>query len=275
MVRIKEIPAKEGQVVKKGAVLVRFDDREARGNVAQFVARRDLAKSEYTRQLELYQKKFISKQALDQAQSELRQADAALSATGKALAETSLNSPIDGTVLRQDGEVGEMAVAGQVLVWVGKPDALRINAEVNEEDIPRVIVGQRALIKADAFPNRVLEGKVAEITPKGDSLNKIYRVWIDLPKDTPLKISMTTEVNIIVREKSNVILVPTDAVINGKVWVIENNHALSKTVKVGIKGQEKTEIEEGMAADDVVVVSASKDLKPDQRVRISDKKVGK
>ena len=78
-----------------------------------------------------------------------------------------------------------------------------VTAEVDEEDIARCRPGQQAVIKADAFPGRVLKGQVNEITPLGDPLNKSYRVRVALPDDTPLHLGMTTELNIIVSEQPN------------------------------------------------------------------------
>ena len=63
-----------------------------------------------------------------------------------------ITAPMDGVVLRRDGEVGEIAEPGQILFRVGVPKPLQVVAEVNEEDIPRVAVGQTVLLRTDAFP---------------------------------------------------------------------------------------------------------------------------
>ena len=60
---------------------------------------------------------------------------------------------------------GEIAEVGQILYRIGVPKPLRIVAEVNEEDIPRVVIGQKTLLRTDAFPNQALDGSVSEITP--------------------------------------------------------------------------------------------------------------
>ncbi len=74
---------------------------------------------------------------------------------------------MDGVVLRRDGETGEIAEVGQVLFRVGVPKPLQVVAEVNEEDIPRVKVGQNVLFRTDAFPDRKLTGTVRETHPDG------------------------------------------------------------------------------------------------------------
>ena len=100
---------------------------------------------------------------------------------------------MDGVVLREDGEVGEVVDSNTVLYRIGLPKPLQLVAEVNEEDIPRVQVGQTVLLRFDAFTDQRLTGSVREITPAGDPVAKTYRVRVALPDDTPLMIGMSVE----------------------------------------------------------------------------------
>ncbi len=70
---------------------------------------------------------------------------------------------MDGTILRKDGEVGEIAEPGTVLFRIGEARPLRVVADVN---IPQVKPGQRILLRADAFPERVLGATAGSITPR-------------------------------------------------------------------------------------------------------------
>lgn len=266
--RIAAILARDGDPVKKGAALARLEDQDKRANVAQLAARRNFLKDELVRSQNLQHKGFVSRQALELAESELKQAEAALASASKPLADTVLNAPMDGVVLRQDGEAGETVTANQTLFWVGQPKPLRVSAEVDEEDIARVQPGQRVLIKADAFPGAVLEGRVAEITPKGDPINKSYRVRVALPEDTPLQVGMTTETNIVARETADALLVPASSVSGGKVWVAENGRAKRLPVKTGAIGEKKAEILSGLKGDEVVIANPPPGLKEGERVNI-------
>lgn len=266
--RISQVLKRDGEAVKRGTPLARLDDREARGNLDSLVARRDFLVRERDRQRELYEKKFIARAVLERAESELAQAQAALAAARRPLAETVLVSPMDGIVLRQDGEAGEMASAGQALFWVGEPHDLRVTADIDEEDIPRIAAGQRALIKSDAFPGQALEAKVAEITPKGDSLNKNYRVRMALPQDTPLKTGMTVEVNVVVRKVDEALLVPTTAVIGARVFVLEDGKAVAKPVKLGIRGAQLSQVAAGLSGGEQVIVNPPANLADGERVRV-------
>lgn len=232
----------EGSRVAKGNVLARLDDTEVRALLAEIDARLDLAQEVYRRLSVLAEKNAASRQAVDEAQSELSRIQA-LKASQQAKLETYiLRAPSDGIVLRQDGEVGEVAELGTVLFWVGEPKPLIVVADVNEEDIPRVEVGQHALLKSDAFAGRKLEATVYSITPKGDPVTKTYRVRFHLPDDTPLMIGMSTDVNIIIRVAKNALLIPSVAIERNSVFVVEGDKARRRELSTGIRGTNGVEV---------------------------------
>lgn len=265
--RIVEILAREGDRVTRNQLLARLSDDEAGARVDQVATQERLLRDEVKRLTPLLPKGYVGRQAYDRAVSEHRQARANLDAAKHVLDDLRLRSPMDGVVLRQDGEPGETVTSTQVLFWVGETSPLRITAEVDEEDIPRVKAGQRVVIKADAFPAEALEGTVGEITPKGDPVNKSYRVRISLPADTRLKIGMTTEVNIIVRKMQNALLVPVSAVSNGAVWVVRNGKAERVSIKTGAADEQRMEITAGLGDNDEIIVAPPADLKQGRSVR--------
>ena len=165
--------------------------------------------------------------------------------------------------------MGEIVTSTSVMFWVGQSDRLWVVAEVDEEDIPRIRPGQRVLIKADAFAGQALQGEVTEITPKGDPINKTYRVRVGLPDNTPLTIGMTTEVNIVVHEERDALLVPVPALVDGHVWTVRNAQAHRQPVKTGVMGDQIAQILSGVAEGDVVILYPPAALKDSQYVRAS------
>ena len=267
--RIAEIMSHEGDTVKRGTVLARLDDREARANTKQLAAREEFLRDEEKRYQELFAKQLISRQVYEKAVSDHEQALESLNAARQALSDLTLVSPLSGKVLRQDGQAGEVVTNTSVLFWVGESDRLWVVADVDEEDIPRIRLKQRVLIKADAFAGRTLEGTVVEITPKGDPVNKTYRVRIGLTAGTPLKIGMTTEVNIIVSEAQDTLLAPASAVVDGHVWRVQNGRAIRRDIKTGVVGDQKIQVLSGVEAGDKVILYPPATLKDGQRVRVT------
>nr|WP_201751925.1 efflux RND transporter periplasmic adaptor subunit [Microvirga arsenatis] len=264
--RIVELCNCEGEAVERGAVLARLDSRQAEAALAELRARQKFTAAEYERIAALVERRVASEQALDRARSELGQIQALLAGQETRLESYVLRAPVSGIVLRQDGEVGEVAEPGTVLFWVGEPKPLQVEAEVNEEDIPRVAVGQRAVLKADAFPDRTLEAKVDSITPKGDPVAKTYRVHLSLPADTPLRIGMTVEVNVIARIVADALLVPTGALRGSALFVAQDGIARRREVKLGIRGAGSTQILEGLSEAERVIAPFPDDLADGARV---------
>jgi RND family efflux transporter MFP subunit len=268
--RIVEICDCEGKQVVKGDVLARLDDREALAQLKELRAREDFAKRELARVSDLISRGASTTQAYERASMDLQQIQGIISVQIEKISDYTITAPMDGVVLRRDGEVGEIAEAGQILFRVGVPRPLQVVAEVNEEDIPRVALGQVVLFRTDAFPDRRLEGKIREMTPMGDVLAKTYRVKIALPDDTPLQPGMSVEANIITREKPNALLVPADAIQGNAVFVIESGRVRRREVGIGIRGTRNVEILSGLSDGERVVAPAGAALKDGARIRATE-----
>jgi RND family efflux transporter MFP subunit len=181
-----------------------------------------------------------------------------------------LKAPLDGMVLRRDGEVGEIAGPTDVLFWVGPPAPMQVVAEVNEEEINRIVSGQKAFLRSEAFPGRALRGTVSQITPKGDPTRKTFRVYLRLPQDTPLRIGMSVEVNIIFREKPSATVVPAEAIAGDWVQMIDDGQVRRVRITVGIRGNRNTEIIGDIAKGTTVLSPARRDLADGTRIRIDN-----
>lgn len=267
--RIVEHCACEGRQVKEGDVLARLDDREVRANLAEQQARQALAQREVERVSQLLQRGVATQQAFDKATADLAQIRALIAATNERLGNYLILAPRAGVVLRQDGEVGEIADVGQILFRVGDPRPLQVTADVAEEDIPRVKIGQAVLLRTDAFKDRPLDGTVRDITPMGDTTTKTFRIRIALPDDTPLHFGMSVEANIVTREAKDVLLVPNEAIVGGAVFSVVNGRIVRRPVETGIRGTRLTEMRSGIAEGDRIAVPASAAWRGGERVRVA------
>lgn len=180
----------EGSSVKKGDLLARLDDKEAVATLNDLRALQDFQSREFERQSQLLSRGVATSQAHQKAESDLARIRAQVAAQAQRLDYFKLLAPMDGTVLKEDGEVGDVVEPGTILYRIGLERPLWVVAEVNEEDIPRVQVGQKALLRTDAFVDRVFSGTVKQITPAGDPVAKTFRVRISIPDDTLLRVGM-------------------------------------------------------------------------------------
>lgn len=265
--RIVERCRCEGKVVKTGDLLARLDDKEAQATLNDLRAQEQFQRREFDRQEQLLARGVATSQSYQRAESDLARIRAQIAAQAQRLDYYRLVSPMDGTVLKEDGEVGDMVDPGTILYRIGLEKPLWVVADVNEEDIPRVKIGQKALLRTDAFAGQVLPGTVKQITPAGDPVSKTFRVRIGLPDDTPLRVGMSVEANIVSREKQDVLLAPANAVVNNSLLVVEGDRAHSLKVEIGIRGSGFVEIVSGARDGELVASPATTNIKNGSRVR--------
>jgi RND family efflux transporter MFP subunit len=265
--RIIEICDCEGKVVAKGDMLARLDDKDVRAQLQELRAREDFSKRELGRQTDLLGRGSTTTQAYERASMDLRSIQGLITVQIEKLADYTITAPIDGVVLRRDGEVGEVADAGQILFRIGVLKPLQVVAEVNEEDIPRVVVGQTVLLRTDAFMGRRLVGTVREVTLIGDPVAKTYRIKAALPEDSPLLPGMSVEANVVTREKAEALLIPSDAVQGTSVFVVDGQRVRKRTIELGIRGTRAVEVLSGLAANEQVASPAPTTLVDGRRVR--------
>ncbi len=269
--RIVEICKCEGKVVKKGDVLARLDDAEEAAVMTELQARLARLKDDAERLTTLVQRNITPKRDLDEKLTQIREQEARIAAQQDRIADLSLKSPMDGVVLRRDGEIGEMAGIGSsdTLLWVGQPTPLQIVAEVNEDDISRVTKGQKTLLRHEGHTQGPLTGEVMRITPKGDPQTKTFRVYLTLPDDTPLRIGMSVEANIVIAARENALVVPAEAVVSGAVDRVVDDRIQRTPVKTGVRGVRLIEILSGLEEGARVVTPARPTLADGARVRVT------
>lgn len=278
--RLMVLDVDEGAKVESGQTLAQLEDTDIRQNLAELEARLALASSDFERAEKLSKSGAISKSGFDSAMTNFTAATAAVERAKAELGYLQLVAPEAGTIIRRDGEIGEMMVIGTPVFWMSGGNAMRIETEVDEEDIGLVKVGQNVIVRADAFPDQTFEGKVQSITPKGDPVARSYRVRVGVSDESPLMIGMTAETNIITQIKENALMVPAAAVSNGNVVKLSGGKAILTPVKTGIKTPDAIEILEGVAegehiaakfdstlADKGNIHSKAKDWKPAQEAK--------
>jgi RND family efflux transporter MFP subunit len=268
--RLMELNVDEGDPVREGQALARLEDEDLRKSVDELEARTRFAKTQLDRAQTLLDRGLGTVLERDRARSEWQATEAILARARALRSYMTLTAPAAGQILQRDGEVGQLIAAHQPVFYFSCCAPLRIAAEVDEEDILQIHPGQPVLIRAPALPDRVLDGVVEDITPKGNPVTRSYRVRIRFAGDNiPLRIGMTAEVNMIVEQRENVLLVPATAVLDSQVWTVRNGRLHRQPVETGVVGEAKIEIVSGLAETDVVVVRPANGLKEGRRIRIA------
>ncbi|VTU36240.1 Macrolide-specific efflux protein MacA precursor [Variovorax sp. PBS-H4] len=270
--RLVTIDAEEGRSVKRGQVLARVESSDLDQTIQEARARESLARVQFERTRSLVEQGFLAPAELDRTRTEWQATQAASRRAEVQRDYNQLVAPADGIVLRRDGEAGQFVPAGQVVFSMACCAPLRVTAEVDEEDIARVVVGQTVTMRSDALPQRLFEGRVADITPKGDPVSRSYRVRVrllDAPAldAGPLRSGMTMDANLIVSRRDGALLLPNRALQGDRVWLLAQGRLQRRSVVKGTVGTERTEIVSGLADSDTVVLSPPDKLRDGQRAR--------
>ena len=202
--------------------------------------------------------------AVEAAESQLEAAELAVAEAQKQLDEGTITAPFDGEVTSVHAEEGDLfSPTGMPVIHLIDPTIMEIEIEVDEIDIPEVKLGQKAIIEVDALPALQLEGEVASISLLSKKIGGLvlYEVTIgfDVPQGYNLKIGMSAIADIILEERSNVLLVPNRAISqdsqgNPVVKVMVDEEIEERPVVTGISDGFDTEIVGGLNEGDVVVI---------------------
>lgn len=194
--RVVEVRFDVGDVVKKGEVIVRIDERAASQAVAASTAQVQEAqaalanaRAQFERSKQLATQKFISSAALERAETDYKAAQARVSSliagAGQASTERSfatIVAPYGGVVSARHVEVGEMATPGKPLMTGFDPSSLRVVANLPQAQLPAIQSANRAWVEIPAIGKRV-EAKQITVVPSADPRTHTTRVRLDLPAE--------------------------------------------------------------------------------------------
>jgi Cu(I)/Ag(I) efflux system membrane fusion protein len=186
-----------------------------------------------------------------------------LSAGGEPRRAVSFRAPSGGIVLEKKAVQGMRFMPGEMLYQIADLSQVWLIAEVFEQDIGRISVGQRARIGFDAFPGQVFEGKVTYVVPvlKPETRTAQVRIELANPRGA-LKPAMYAQVELPVAAGKPQLTVPTSAVIDSgkrQVVIIDKGEGRfePREVKLGERGGDMVVVREGVSEGDKVVVAAN------------------
>jgi membrane fusion protein (multidrug efflux system) len=272
--RVNAILFKEGQNVRQGMTLVRLDPAINAAEVQQAKANLTLAKSKYDRAVELSQRNFISGQAKDEAENNLRVAEAAVALVEARLAKTEIKAPFSGVIGLRVVSVGDYVKEGADMVNLESIDPLKVDFRVPETYMRQVQPGQTLTVTLDALPGRKFDGKVLAVNPLIDAAGRSVVIRaIVRNADTSLRPGMFTRVNLITKDQQDALVIPEQAIVpqgdEQFVFRIVDGKAARVKVDIGQRRDGKVEVLKGLDVNDMVVTAGQLKLREGMPVTIS------
>lgn len=290
----------EGDYVKAHQLLVEIDHTDyvhavnrAKANLA--AARADVLRQEANirnakltldRMQKLIKDQFVSQQDLDNAQvnydmalaqiesvrAQVKQMEVALQQAETNLTYSYIRAPFAGYIAERTldtgasvtGATASTSTTARGILTLQHIDTVRTMIEVVEKDVPLIKIGQKAEVRAEAYPNKAFMGQVTRIVQALNRGTRTMTVEVDLPnKDLALKGGMFARVEILVGMHPNAIQIPIDALTKLEeaqyVYVVRDGKAHQMPVEVGVRSGNMIEIIKGLAGTEQVIVSG-KDL---------------
>jgi len=297
---IAKLHVDKGDFVKTNQLLVEIDHTDYHHAVNQAKANLSAAKARvaqqnavvrnatltFNRMQTLIKDQFVSQQDLDTAQvnldaaraaqdslqAQVNQMEVALAQSETNLTYSYIRAPFAGYIAERNLDTGayvssataSTSTMSRGIMSLHDINTVRVLFEVVERDIPLVKVGQKAELRAEAYPDHVFEGTVTRIVQALNRATRTMTVEVDLPNgDRRLKGGMFARVEVLVGTHPQALQIPIDAVSRLEdtqhVYVVRDGKARRVEVEVGARSDNRIEILKGLTGDESVIVSG-KDL---------------
>jgi membrane fusion protein, multidrug efflux system len=305
--RLVEVLVEAGDAVRSGQAMARIRSDALTAAVEQTTAALRAAsvtlanlEDEQARSRSLFEAGALSRQALESVESrveataaQVEQLEAALSQARVGLDNTRITAPFDGIVAARYLEAGDMAGPGVPVFQVADLRRMRVQAEVSQEQLGRIVEGLETRIMVSAFPGRVFPGRVDRISPVLNPLSRMATMEAVVPNSRGLlRPGMFAEVQVITRrvEQANLVplaglleeyrfaaasadLVGTDRELEAQVYLLgEENRVRLHTIQVGLIGREQVEVRSGLKPGDRVVTIGKHLLYDGAEVRLHEER---
>ena len=256
--------------------------------VAQAESQFEHARKEYRRASRLLSQKVIpqsrfdtaeaaykaGRDTVDAAKGKFSEARAALETAREHVKESRIRSSISGVVVDRNAEVGQYVTPGVQVLRILDQATVKTDVELSEKDYGKVAVGTAALITVDAFDGQEFSGKVTGVNPMVDPRVRTFIVRIEVPNPSGKLVDGMFARARILKGRRIALAIPRDALnrLPGSgtfyVFVVEENRAVKRTVKIGTVGDQYAEIKEGLTEGERVVISGTGRLRSGTKLKV-------
>lgn len=262
--RVLAVYAKLGDRVQTGTPLAKVDT--ALKYSAYLVAKStfDKAKRDVERLTQLRKENNASESELEGAELNVQNARAQYIVSERQLRDAIITAPIAGTVVERSVSMGAMLTPGAPVATIVDVSTLKLRANMPEQEVLKLHVGDKVSVKADVYPDATFAGTVSFISIKGDAAHN-YPIEVVLPNNNkfPLKSGMNARMSRQTREERQALMIPRLAIVGSikspSVYVVETENgkvvARLKNIVLGVERGTNVEVVSGLQRGERVVVS--------------------
>jgi HlyD family secretion protein len=225
---------------------------------------------------------------IEYARAQVAQARATVDYAQTMLDSTLIRAPVSGTVLERLVERGEMVSTMDLggtggvkasVASVADLNDLQVQLDINQNDFPKIMPAQACAVTADAYPDRVYQGVVAEIAPEANRQKATIEVRVKvLRPDAYLRPEMNAHASFLAptagskNPSREMLSIPRAALVQKEgrteVFVLEGSRAQTREIQLGRDLGERVEVVDGLSPNDQVIVRGLENLTAGQRVKV-------
>jgi membrane fusion protein (multidrug efflux system) len=271
---VRSVNFEEGQMVKRGQVLIELDDREARATLAVASAQHRNAKLLYERAQQLVKSNNVPLAKVDELLSALQAAESQVEATKARLADLQIYAPFDGRLGLRRISPGSLVTQNTAITTLDDTSVIKMDFSVPETLLAKITVGSTVVARNDVNVDRTYEGTVRTINSRVDPVTRAIEIRAHiLNTDNSIKPGMLMTVELTLSERPGAMLISESALVpegaEQYVYKIEDERAVRTLVRIGARTRGMVEITNGLTADDSVVVGGVQKIRNGTRVRAS------
>ena len=271
--QVVSIPAKEGQLVKKGQLLVRLDDRDYRSRLARIEANYKLARQDSERMTALVKKNIAAESKLDEIEARLEDLTAQRNEAQLSLDRTRITAPISGRLNEIKAKEGDLLDVNQQVARILQFEKVKVMVGVPESDVAAVFDINEAEVIIEALGNRKVKGRKIFLSRQPRTLARLYDLELMVPNpDGRILPGMFGRVELIKRVFDQALAVPLYAVITQGdehfVYVEKDGQAEKRLIKRGVLVGWQVQVEAGLNPGERVIVVGPRFLDDGQDVKV-------
>ena len=271
--KLTQILFKEGQLVRKGDLLAKINDKPLLAQLQKLEAQKKLAESKEFRQRSLLEKEAVSQEAYDQAATELEAIMADIALVEARIYETELRAPFDGTIGLRFVSEGTYVSPATNIAKLTKVSSLKLDFAVPERYSGTIKKGTEISFVIDGDLNKY-NAQVYAVDSKVDEVMRTIMVRAIFPNQTSkLFPGRFASINIVQETLENVVAIPAESIIpemgKEKVFVYKSGKAVSKDIHIGLRTESHVEVKQGLSFGDTLITTGILQLRESLPVNLS------
>lgn len=270
---VNAILFKDGASVSRGDVLVQLDDAVYKAKYESAKAKLFYSQNNFRRMALLGKKGIIAQQAIEEADSNLKERKAELDENQVTLNKMKMTAPFDGVIGKSQVNPGDYVNVGQPLVMLTDTKHLRIEYSVPEKYLPHLKIGQVVTITAAAYPGKVFIGHLTFISPTINADNRSLSLYAEIENtDNLLAPGMFVEASQTLGSTEHALLVPARSLVpvldGSQVFKVVDGKAYGVNVIIGQRTADSVQVLQGLVKDDVVITDGQMKVKNGMSVKV-------